>query len=81
MKKVYSDPNPGTKKWSVYVEDHLYKKFKRTSIDADENINEMVSEALEVYLSLFPVIEDLRRDAGVSGKKLGEYILQHLKMK
>lgn len=76
MTKLYSDPKlPDVKKWSVYVPtERIYKKMKRLSIDHDENINNMVIEAFEIYIKIFPDISVLRKEADALQIPFDEYI-------
>ncbi|MCP1312087.1 hypothetical protein [Paenibacillus tyrfis] len=76
MTKLYSDPKlPDVKKWSVYVpKDRIYKKMKQLSIEHDEHINNMVIEAFEIYIKIFPDISVLRKEAEALQIPLDEYI-------
>lgn len=80
MRKVYTDPAlKDNKRWMIYTTHEMYKKYKISDAQTGYGVMQMANEALAVYIELFPIIDELQREANAAGMEIHEYITKVVK--
>ncbi|PLT43526.1 hypothetical protein B8V81_5066 [Paenibacillus pasadenensis] len=74
-RKVYSDPAlKENKQWTIYTTNEIYKKYKMTHLMGEHGLMELVNEALHMYITLFPHLEEIRKEAAEKELPLTAYM-------